>query len=211
MTIVLNNFSFTLLSEKALYKDDERLLIVADVHLGKASHFRKEGISISPNAQMADYDNITHLFNKIMPVRVYFLGDLFHSAFNRDWHYFCDMIALFPAIKFTLIRGNHDLIHPSKFKELCIDVVDTIEDNKFIYSHEPLAEVPDGKINIVGHIHPGIVLSGAGRQSVKIPCFYITRNRVIVPAFGVLTGLYNMKKEQDTKIYAVLPGSIVQV
>ena len=52
MQLSLNNSEFTLLPEKALYKEDERLLIIADVHLGKASHFRKEGVYMPPKAHL---------------------------------------------------------------------------------------------------------------------------------------------------------------
>ena len=211
MTVEINHFPFTLLPEKALYKNDERLLIIADVHLGKANHFRKEGISIPAHAQLADYTNLERLFMKTNPLKVYFLGDLFHSSFNRDWHYFCELIRQFPSIKFTLIKGNHDIINHTRFTEVCIDVVDTMEDGAFVYSHELLPMVNAGKINISGHIHPGIVLSGAGRQSVKLPCFYITDRTVLVPAFGILTGLYSMKKTENSSVYAVLPDGVQKI
>ncbi len=211
MVIELRGIPFTLLHEKALYKQDEKLLIIADVHLGKASHFRKEGISISAQAQTADYNNLQTLFAKVHPEKVYFLGDLFHSTFNRDWHNFCDLIALFPQIRFTLVRGNHDLIDHALFRNICIAVVDTIEDEQFVYSHEPLVTVQNVKLNIVGHIHPGIVLSGAGRQSIKLPCFHITPELMILPAFGILTGLYSMPQNERTTIYGILPGVVKKI
>ena len=211
MKIEINDVPFTLLLEKALYKEDERLLIIADVHLGKASHFRKEGISIPAEAQSADYINLEKLFNKVRPLKVYFLGDLFHSTYNRDWNYFCELIAQFPSISFTLIKGNHDIIDHKKFKEICIDVTDSIEDKAFIYSHDILKTGDVGRVNIVGHVHPGIVLSGMGRQSVKLPCFYITESLVIVPAFGVLTGLYSMDRTAGSRIYAVLPDGVQRI
>jgi DNA ligase-associated metallophosphoesterase len=211
MTVEINGAEFTLLPEKALYKADEQLLVIADVHLGKASHFRKEGISIPLAAQMGDYDNLRQLFDKIKPQRVYFLGDLFHSSFNRDWHYFCDLIAKYPGIQFTLIRGNHDLIDEQLFKDICISVTDEIEDEAFIYSHDELENIAPGKINIVGHIHPGIILSGMGRQSLKLPCFYLTRTHFILPAFGVLTGLYSMDRTADSKVFIVLRDAVTRL
>lgn len=208
MKVEINGAEFILLPEKALYKPDEHLLVIADVHLGKASHFRKEGIAIPAEAQMDDYNNLRALFDKIRPKKVYFLGDLFHSSFNRDWHYFCDLIAEYPNIQFVLVKGNHDIIDKKHFKELCLEVTDTIEDNAFIYSHDELEDVPAGKINIIGHIHPGIVLSGMGRQSMKLPCFYLANSLFILPAFGVLTGLYSMDRTADSKVFIVLPDSV---
>ena len=211
MTIEINGCGFSLLYEKALYKSDESLLIIADVHLGKATHFRKAGIAIPANAQHSDYENLKLLFNKVQPAQVYFLGDLFHSSINNDWYRFCDLIEEFPTIKFTLVKGNHDLINKKQFGELCIEVTDSIEDERFLYTHAPVADVPTGKVNIVGHIHPGIVLSGLGRQSLRLPCFYTTDTLVILPAFGTLTGTYPMDRTRETRIYVVLPDSVRQV
>ena len=208
MQIKLKEQEFTLLYEKALYKADEALLIIADVHLGKARHFRKEGLAIPASAQQGDYDNLQRLFRKMKPSAVYFLGDLFHSDLNNDWHDFSALIGLFPSITFTLIKGNHDRIDHRLFAGLGIAVVDTIEHGKIIYSHEPLAVVAPGCMNIAGHIHPGIVLSGMGRQSLKLPCFHITPSLCILPAFGVLTGLYTMGRSNETEIYMVLPDCI---
>ena len=200
-----------MLYEKALYKHEGSILIISDVHLGKARHFRKAGIAIPSISQQGDYDNLERLFRKVAPEQVYFLGDLFHSTLNHDWHSFCDLVAAFPAIKFTLIKGNHDLISKKDFADICIDVVDEIDDDFWIYTHQPLDTVPNGRVNIAGHIHPGIVLSGGARQSIKLPCFYTTDDLVILPAFGVLTGLYSMDKTLQTKIYAVLPDRVQQI
>jgi uncharacterized protein len=204
MNVEINTQPFILLHEKALYKPDERLLIIADIHLGKARHFRKEGIPIPARAQDNDYVNLELLFKKIQPEKVYFLGDLFHSSFNGDWDNFCMLVARFSHIEFTLVKGNHDIINARLFEKLNITVTETIEDQFFVYSHEPLQKTAKKKVNITGHIHPGVVISGVARQSIKLPCFYITQYFIILPAFGTLTGLYSMEKTSRAKIYAVI-------
>lgn len=208
MNITINGQLFTLLPEKALYKPDERLLIIADIHLGKAGHFRKEGIPIPARAQMNDYDNLGRLIESVNPQKVYFLGDLFHSEYNNDWQYFCKLISCFKEVAFTLVEGNHDIIDRRKFEELCISVVGGIEDNDFVYTHDVVDDIAEGKVNITGHVHPGIVLWGRGRQSIKLPCFYRHRNTLILPAFGVLTGLYSMERSAGADVYVVLPGRV---
>ena len=211
MTTEIKNIQFELLYQKALYKPDERLLIIADVHLGKANHFRKSGIPFPALAQQNDYERLEKLFESIKPQKVYFLGDLFHSTFNRDWHYFCELIGKFPNILFILVKGNHDIIDEKLFRQICVDVVHALEDDLFIYTHAPLDDVPAGKVNIAGHVHPGVTLSGAGRQSIKLPCFYFTETTVIVPAFGILTGLYSMPQVPESKIYIVLQDGVKRI
>lgn len=211
MNIVLNGRNFELLPDKALYDPLLKLLIIADVHLGKAAHFRKEGIAIPSAAQEGDYIALQALFQKVSPSKVYFLGDLFHSRFNNDWHSFCSLIRNFPDIQFVLIKGNHDIIDIKRFKDLCIEVVDQIAERNLVFSHEPLKSLPESIINICGHIHPGIVLRGQGRQSLKLPCFYLNGQTFILPAFGVLTGLYPMQQGKNVQAFAVLPDSVKRV
>ncbi len=211
MQLILKETEFTLLPEKALYHAKEKLLVIADVHLGKALHFRKAGIAIPANAQISDYNRLYNLFQIINPSKVYFLGDLFHSTFNNDWHSFEELIIAHPQIHFTLLKGNHDLINNSLFTQLNIAVTDTIENENFIYSHLPLKSFPANKINICGHIHPGISLSGSGRQSIKISCFYLHENVFILPAFGSLTGLFILKKKENSKVFIVLPEKVMSI
>ena len=210
MQIALKGHAFTLLHEKALWKEDEAILIIADIHLGKASHFRKEGIPIPLQSQLSDYDNLRNLFNKTRAKKVYFLGDLFHSSFNKDWAHFEQLVCEFTGIAFTLIKGNHDIIDNELFSGLGVNVIDTyLEDRHFIYSHEPVSFTHE-KLNIAGHIHPGISLSGIGRQSARLPCFYLSGNVFLLPAFGILTGLYSIPYS-NAEIYAVLQGEIRKI
>jgi DNA ligase-associated metallophosphoesterase len=206
MQLRLGGSDFILLPEKAIYKTDESILIIADVHLGKASHFRKSGLSIPASVQMNDFENLRKLFLKIAPHKVYFLGDLFHSKLNNDWAHFTKLILEFPTIQFTLIKGNHDIINKELFRELDIKVVeDLIETDDFIYAHEPLAH--PSKITFAGHIHPGILLTGPARQSVTLPCFHFSRNVMTLPAFGILTGYYKVTLD-NSRVFAVLPNVV---
>ncbi len=211
MNITIGTTTYTLLHQKALLQPDDGMLIIADVHLGKASHFRKEGISISANAQQADYERLNALFYATGPRKVLFLGDLFHSRINNDWMNFAALVGQWPKIEFTLVRGNHDLIHDRQFEEAGVRVCDMAEDVDCIYTHEPMAIVPAGKTNIVGHIHPGILLTGAAKQRVRLPCFYQTTNRIILPAFGTLTGLQIMPAKKGATVYGVLPDSVLKI
>ncbi len=208
MQVTLQGKPFTLLYEKALYSHDDALLIIADVHLGKVNHFRKAGISMPLNAQQDDYLNLKHLLDNVAPKKVYFLGDLFHSDYNYDWHHFEALISSYTDIEFTLIKGNHDFVDVEKFDRLGLRIVnDYIEDDSFIYSHEPVSFRHD-KLNITGHIHPGIMLSGQANQSARIPCFYLHQQVLLLPAFGRLTGLCIMDRPKDAHVFVVLASEV---
>ena len=58
-----------------------------------------------------------------------------------------------------------------------------------------------------GHLHPGVRLSGLGKQSFRFPCFHVAESHCILPAFSKFTGLQLVKPAKRDRIYAVLPGS----
>lgn len=208
MILESHGHTFHLLPEKALYLPAERLLVIADVHLGKARHFRKEGIAIPANTQADDYRRLAKLFEKVNPSKVHFLGDLFHSSYNHDWHQFCELVAAFPGIQFTLVKGNHDIIDHKHFDEICVQVTDAIDTGSVLFVHDVPRSVPAGRLVIAGHIHPGILLSGAGRQTVTLPCYYKDGNVLLLPAFGMLTGLYKMPHTPRSEVFIVMPGEV---
>ena len=71
-----------LLPEKVAFLPHHKTLVVADIHLGKASHFRKEGIMIPLPGSCPDLKCLGELLDSLQPEIVVFLGDLFHSSLN---------------------------------------------------------------------------------------------------------------------------------
>ena len=212
MQLVLQDITFTLLCEKAIYREDKRTLILSDLHLGKAAHFRKAGIYMPPDSAMKDYAQLRLLIHRLQPEQVYIVGDLFHSEHNNEWDIFAATIMAFPEVKFVLILGNHDILKHHHYEKLnMILVKNTLIENGLIYSHAPLKEVPEGHVNIAGHIHPGVRLTGIADQSISLPCFYFYNNCLLLPAFGHLTGLKIMRNEKGSRIFAVANSKVIDV
>src|ERR1700743_3733499 len=109
-----------LLPQKAIYWQQEKALIIADVHLGKVGHFRKAGIAVPRDMEQNDLAVLSDLIAEYRPEKILFLGDLFHSDINADWDWFKLWRQQFPKIAITLIRGNHDIIHDKYYHELNI-------------------------------------------------------------------------------------------
>jgi DNA ligase-associated metallophosphoesterase len=211
MVITLQEREFVLLPQKAVYKPDEELLIIADVHLGKARHFLKGGINIPSSAQQQDYQNLTQLFITYQPRKVYFLGDLFHSSINTEWMRFESLIQAFNDIEFTLIKGNHDIIDARLYVRLDIRVAtDYLEDDHFIYSHYPF-ETPVDKIVFSGHIHPSFRLYGKARQSVLLPCYHWSTYNFMLPSFGGLTGSFAIKPVAGDRVFVVYADTVKEI
>lgn len=206
MQIRIRDTDFTLLAEKALWRPDTAQLIIADIHLGKASHFRKAGISIPADSVLEDMRRLDHLMKQYQPKEVILLGDLFHSTYNREWHLFEAFLESFPQVHFILVKGNHDILKQDRYELPNFSVTNTWEDELFLYSHEPLEHAD--KFVFSGHVHPGITLSGRGKQHISLPCFHVSHNQAILPAFGKLTGLYILERNERDRYYLVYNGMI---
>lgn len=210
MQIELGNTTLLLLPEKAVFLPGHAVLVIADLHLGKAMHFRKAGLLVPPGSAHKDYQVLHELMQQYQPREVWFLGDLFHSSYNSEWRQLETFIKAYAAVRFTLVRGNHDILQTEHYDGLRIEVVpEVVMLEDLVFSHEPLAEPIAGKINIAGHIHPGCMLRGLGRQSLRLPCFYFRDNLFLLPAFGALTGLHMMEQVATAAVFAIASGRVL--
>ncbi|MAN87331.1 MAG: phosphoesterase [Algoriphagus sp.] len=205
-----NGTTLFLMKEKVVYHQNTRTFFISDVHFGKAAHFRKSGIPIPEPIHKVDLETLSLLFDEFSPSSVYFLGDLFHSDWNGQWDILMDFLETYPAINFHLVQGNHDILPPSFYKNCPIAIhKQPVFLENLILSHEPLEDFSEGYLNLCGHIHPGIKLRGMGRQSLRLSCFYLENNQLILPAFGSFTGLALIKPGKEAKVYGITSEKVI--
>ncbi|WP_051315893.1 ligase-associated DNA damage response endonuclease PdeM [Algoriphagus vanfongensis] len=201
-----------LLKEKAIWLPELQTLLISDVHFGKAAHFRKSGIPIPEPIHDRDLELLASLFEQYSPTHVYFLGDLFHSDWNGQWSVLMQFLDQFEEVTFHLVLGNHDILSDDFYTDSRLQIhKEPVIYGALMLSHEPMDFVPEGLLNLCGHIHPGIRLRGLGRQSVRISCFFWEKQRLILPAFGNFTGLALMKAAPTAKIYGITTEKVILI
>ena len=202
-----------LLPEKALFLREEKILLVADLHFGKINHFRQAGLPVPVAANQKNAETLIDLINKMKPGRMIFLGDLFHSHYNEEWEVVGQIVRHFPACGFELVRGNHDIMSEQQYRRMGIKVMDHERIGNWILTHEPMdvSKIPEGQINMAGHIHPGARLEGKGRQTIMLPCFWISKKQIILPAFGSFTGLAPIRPRKNDTVHVIFENKIVEV
>jgi len=195
-----------LLPEKAVYWPKHKLCIIADLHIGKLSTFRKAGIGIPQAGEYENWQNLTHILLNYAVDTCVFLGDLIHSDYNAECKILEEIMAQFPEIDFVLTEGNHD-VHSKYYLERieALTIVDEYRVVPFVMTHIPL-EVPLPDIyakwhNIAGHIHPAVQLVGKGRDRMRLPCYYCTDEQTLLPAFGSFTGSKTIKPSKSDSVY----------
>ena len=206
--------NFLLLPQKAIFWREKRTLIVADIHFGKVGHFRKSGIAIPKGLEQEDLATMSDLIREYNPKRILFLGDLFHSEMNKDWDWLVMWRELFRDVEMVLVKGNHDIVEDRLFEQLNFRLADFHQEGPFLFTHKPLkpaaAELTDHYI-ISGHIHPGVTLRGAGKQSASLPCFYFGAKQAILPAFGRFTGRFSITFEPCDHVFGVLNHKVISL
>ncbi|PRP67514.1 ligase-associated DNA damage response endonuclease PdeM [Nonlabens agnitus] len=208
LQVTLHNQTFHLHSTGACYWQEQDVVLLADVHLGKSAHFRKHGMAVPSQADDNEYDKLNAVIDYFKPSRLWFLGDLFHSYQNAEWHFF-EQWSRMQSIELTLVMGNHDLISSDHFNMLGIKTVQQLQMGDVLLTHHPLER--ENVFNIAGHIHPAVKLTGIGRQRLKMPCFFCTDYGMIVPAFGDFTGTYAMKPQKGNRIFVCVENEVVEL
>lgn len=212
ISLVFDRLELTLLKEKAIWVESLKMLLIADLHFGKAAHFRKSGIPIPEPVHDADLTKLKKLLEEFQPTNTYFLGDLFHSDWNSQWEYFQYFLEDFPGSEFHLVKGNHDILSPLAYEQSALKIhKEPLALGSLILSHEPMESIPEKSLNLCGHIHPGVRLVGKARQSVRIPCFFLSLSQLILPAFGNFTGLALVKPKTGDKIWGITTEKIIPV
>ena len=169
----------------ALFWRAQQAVLVADLHLEKASWFARLGQFLPPYDSHATLSALAEEVERSGATRLFCLGDSFHDRFG------CDRLpsnarellsSLTQKLDWVWIVGNHD----PGFADHCGGrIEDEVAIGGIILRHEAIPDEPRPEIS--GHFHPKLRLHLKGRQ-VSRRCFVLSASKIIMPAFGSLTG-----------------------
>ncbi len=198
----------TLLPSKAIWWQKKHALIIADWHIGKVGHFRKEGFAIPNKIHGAELKKLERLTSEFNIGKLLILGDLFHSLPNKETQDFNRWIEKQP-FTVELILGNHDSYSVKEISEK-ISCNTESREFPFQFTHEPLEEqqIAPNFYGLSGHIHPMVQLVGKGKQSLRLPCFYFGKRKGLLPAFGTFTGGHVIKCKKDTIVFPITQNRV---
>lgn len=197
--------------QRSLFWEEERSLVLSDLHFGKTGHFRKAGIPVPQHVYREDLQRLVNLLHYFKPQQLLVAGDFFHSSANTELDWFRRWREDFSALQITLVRGNHDILNHAWYAGASIEVVaPTLERRPFLFSHDAV-EAPPGTYSFFGHLHPGVLIHGPGRQSLRFPCFYFTERFCILPAFSKFTGTVAMNRSEATAIFAIVENELIKL
>lgn len=203
--------TFWLSAQRCIFWEEQKALVLSDVHLGKTGHFRKAGIAVPQTIFKEDLQRLVSVIQHFKPMQIIAVGDLFHSKANLELELFKRWRLDFEAVPFHLVKGNHDILPEQWYKEAALTVWEQeMLINNICFTHERCPN-STAEFTFCGHIHPGIILNGLGRQSLRLPCFYFTPTHCILPPFSKFTGLATIKPSATDVVYAVTDTSVLPI
>jgi len=214
--LALPESAFHLLPDKALLWRTSKTLIVSDIHIGKAAHFRKNGIALPKAVNSENLWRLANLLLDTQASRLLILGDLVHSAHNQEWEQFVDFRANFPHLEVVLVRGNHDILPDHHYQNAEINCVTELYEDGFYFTHDPASDRREQNLtsenyHLCGHLHPAVLLRGTARQAMRLPCFWFGIHHGVLPAFGSFTGTKTIRAEKQDRVYAIGAGKVFSV
>jgi len=176
------------LPEGGLFHGASHSLLLADLHLEKASSYGVRGQMLPPYDSIETLRRVAALVERTRATALYCLGDSFHDrgGVSRLPDEALGLLGLLTAkTRWTWITGNHDATISDP---LGGHIATEVELDRLLLRHE--ADPADPRPEISGHYHPKYQVTLRGRR-VSRPCFVAGRSKLILPSFGVLTGGMN--------------------
>jgi DNA ligase-associated metallophosphoesterase len=210
--------TLTLLAQRAVWWARERTLFIADTHFGKAAAFRNAGLAVPETVTGADVDMLDGLLRGLDAQRLVILGDFFHAPSGRvpvtegqieAWRRSC------PALQVVLVRGNHDRgagDPPQSWGFVCVDPGSAgARVGAFALAHTPEEAAGVQGPSLCGHVHPGVVMRGAGGAGDRLRCFHFSDGVLTVPAFGRFTGMGIVRPRRGDGVFVIAGSEVVDV
>jgi len=195
-TVDVASISFAADLSGALFWDEQRLLVVSDLHLEKGSSFATRGVLLPPYDTVATLRRLAAVVARHDPRVVIALGDSFH---DRDAHERLsladrDMVTALQAGRdWIWISGNHD---PALPRDIGGTVAEEVAIGPITFRHEPTG----ARGEIAGHLHPKARVSVRGR-SMERRCFASDGERAVMPTFGAYSGGLSIRDKAFAKVF----------
>jgi DNA ligase-associated metallophosphoesterase len=211
LEVAVGGVRLGLLAQRAAYLFDERCLLVAGAHIGKAVAFRNRGVPVPRGTTQQTLYALSDAIALTGAERVVFLGDLLHSAHAHapaTLDAFADWRRRHAALELLLVRGNHDDHAGDPPPALRVRAVDEpLHLGGLALCHHP--QQRPGAYVLAGHLHPCVVLAGRARQRLRLPCFHFGAKIGVLPAFGAFTGMHALRPSAGDRVF-VVAGNEVQ-
>jgi uncharacterized protein len=187
-------------ARRAVWIEDARALVVADLHLGYVWAHRFEGQLLPLSVREDSTERLLDLIASYRPAEVVLLGDVVHRVvpapeLRSEVRRLAAEVA--ERARLRIVMGNHDAHLSTLLADLGVEVETALQilagSHLLLHGDGPddaervaaaFREIASGGRVIMGHEHPALTLSDGVSSSVKCPCFLASRQVLVLPAFS---------------------------
>jgi len=197
-----------LMPDRTLWLPREAALIIADWHLGKGDVFRRAGIALPSGSTVADFARLDALIARTGARQLVILGDLLHGRVSGDAAWVADFVRWresHPQLALRVARGNHD-----RALGTLIPWLDEVDERLLLGPAvcRHALDIAALDWQLAGHVHPCIKVTGPG-LSERVAVFWIHSKSFTLPAFGSLTGGFEIEPVLGDRLFAALPDCAI--
>lgn len=177
-------------AQRAIWIESQRLLALADIHLGYAWVHRARG-QLLPLAPDDSAQRLFALCQQYRPDRLVLAGDIVHGVASHPGVVNALQEVIQPLLRagvdLLLVSGNHDrgLSELARRHAWRVQVARQFVCGGYRFLHGDSPAPHDAaRVTVIGHEHPAIRLGDGVTASMKYPCFLLSGHLIVLPAFG---------------------------
>ena len=204
--IVLSN-------ELCLCLPEERLVAIADLHLGYEAVLHEEGVAVPHLQRRIIHERLERILERYEPETLVVVGDLKHQFsrnMGQEWDEVTGLLdQLAGRVRLEVVRGNHDNYLATILSRYGLEMhmEHEIAGLRFLHGHK----VPSAHfrgITVIAHEHPSIRLRDDVGIGIKLPCFLVfpERGTIVLPAFSPLASGTEVYPDREGFLSPILKG-----
>jgi len=215
VSATIQGIDLLLLSRKGIYWPEQKTLFVADTHFGKEATFRRLGVPVPQGSTLGTLATIAEMIGECQATRLILLGDMFHARSSVSPNIQNSLDVFFsehPQLRFTLVAGNHDRNVRELFSQWPIEIVDSgTQVGRLSISHFPEPPILGSDLLLCGHIHPAYRSHSRTDSLGKLPCFWLSKRQLVLPAIGEFTGTQVIKPSKADRTWVIAENQVFEL
>lgn len=198
---------------KALYFPEEKILAIADLHIGYEESLNSQGIFVPRRQFEETMKDLKEVFEKVDVEEVVIVGDLKHefgTISSQEWIEVRKVLDFIKenSEKVILIKGNHDKILEPIAEREEVEIKEYYKKNGICFVHGDKLVMEcldkDVKMIVAGHRHPAVVLAD-NYKTERYKCFLVGKFKgkkiIILPSFFPFVEGSEVSEIEDNRMF----------
>lgn len=192
-------------SRRALFIEENRLLVVSDIHWGYAESHRAHGNLLPDWGDAEIKRDLDALLADYCPAEMLWLGDSLHTLKGR---LHAEVFLETTAVPVTIVPGNHDARWKAAFADKLV-----VRGRHAFHHGDTAPEIPQNAVEVIGHFHPAFNWYDGAGTNLKLPALVSSDTRIIMPAFSpwAAGAPWNHQLLENEKLWVISPQRIFAV